>query len=181
MQKSYVLWFTGLSGAGKTTLAKKLQLLLGQSGVNSYILDGDVLRKSLNRDLAFSAADRKENIRRAGEVAHILVEAGVVVLAAFISPYREDRQMVRHLFSPGEFIEIYVKCPLSICESRDPKGLYRQARDGKIREFTGISSVYEPPENPELIVETFGQSIDDSVRQIVQYLRIRNLLPPGEK
>lgn len=180
MQKSYVLWFTGLSGAGKSTLAQELHLRLQQRGLSSYMLDGDQLRSRLNRDLGFSAADRRENIRRAGEVAKILVEAGVVVLASFISPFQQDRLMVRQLFLPGEFLEIYVQCPLSICEARDPKGLYKRAREGSIREFTGISSDYGPPANPELVVSTHDQPIEASVMQIIQYLRGQILLDADE-
>ncbi|WP_457786666.1 adenylyl-sulfate kinase [Geobacillus sp. Geo 8.1] len=168
--KSVVLWFTGLSGAGKSTLSVEVEKELHQRGIRTYILDGDNIRHGLNKDLGFSAEDRKENIRRIGEVAKLMVDAGIVTLTAFISPYREDREMVRQLLGEKEFIEIYVKCSLEECERRDPKGLYKKARAGEIKGFTGIDDPYEEPENPELVVETDKQSLEESVKQVITYL-----------
>lgn len=168
--KSVVLWFTGLSGAGKSTLSVEVEKELHQRGVRTYILDGDNIRHGLNKDLGFSAEDRKENIRRIGEVAKLMVDAGIVTLTAFISPYREDRELVRQLLGEKEFIEIYVKCSLEECERRDPKGLYKKARAGEIKGFTGIDDPYEEPENPELVVETDKQSLEESVKQVITYL-----------
>jgi adenylylsulfate kinase len=169
---SAVLWFTRLSGSGKSTLAHRLEERLFEKGWYTYLLDGDNVRHGLNGDLGFSETDRRENIRRIGEVSKLFSDAGVVVLAAFISPYREDRDRVRALFEPREFIEIYVKCALGTCEMRDPKGLYRKARAGELPEFTGIDSPYEEPRNPELIVDTDHMDISDSVRSILSYLGI---------
>jgi adenylylsulfate kinase len=168
--KSVVLWFTGLSGAGKSTLSVEVEKELHQRGIHTYILDGDNIRHGLNKNLGFSAEDRKENIRRIGEVAKLMVDAGIVTLTAFISPYREDREMVRQLLGEKEFIEIYVKCSLEECERRDPKGLYKKARAGEIKGFTGIDDPYEAPENPELVVETDKQTIEESVKQVITYL-----------
>ena len=168
--KSYVLWFTGLSGAGKSTLAQALERDLHSRGIRTYILDGDVLRTGLNADLGFSPEDRRENIRRVGHAAKLLQEAGVVVLVALISPFREDREQVRQLFSAGDFIEIFVDCPLPVCEARDPKGLYRKALAGLIPEFTGISSPYEPPERPEIHLRTDQLDLDACVDRITAYL-----------
>jgi adenylylsulfate kinase len=169
--KSYVLWFTGLSGAGKSTLAQALEADLHRLGVRTYILDGDVLRTGLNEDLGFSPEDRRENIRRVGHASKLLAEAGVVVLVALISPFREDRDQVRRMFQPGEFIEIFVDCPLAVCEERDPKGLYKKALAGLIPEFTGISSPYEPPERPEIHLRTDREPLEDSIGRITEYLR----------
>lgn len=168
--KSGILWLTGLSGSGKSTLANALETRLFSMGVRSYILDGDNIRHGLNRDLGFSAEDRKENIRRIGEAAKLFIDAGVLAITAFISPFREDREMARQLVEAGEFIEVYVKCPLEQCEERDPKGLYKKARQGKIPEFTGISSPYEAPNAPELVIETDQYSIEQSVDQVIHYL-----------
>jgi adenylylsulfate kinase len=165
-----------LSGAGKSTLAIALEKELYDFGIRSYVLDGDNIRHGLNKNLGFSPEDRKENIRRIGEVAKLFVDAGLFALSAFISPYREDRQMVRERFVPGEFIEVYVKCPLEVCERRDPKGLYKKARKGEIQNFTGISAPYEEPLNPEIIVETDKQTLEQSVQQIIGYLKERGLL-----
>lgn len=145
-----VIWFTGLSGSGKSTLAGHLEQRLHQLGVSTYLLDGDNVRHGLCRDLGFSDADRRENIRRVGEVANLMVDAGVVVLTAFISPHRAERQMVRDLLPQGHFIEVFVDTPLAVCEGRDPKGLYKKARAGALRNFTGIDAIYEPPQAPEL-------------------------------
>jgi len=165
-----VLWFTGLSGSGKSTLAHCVEEVLFNKGWYTYILDGDNVRHGLNGDLGFSENDRRENIRRIGEVAKLFVDGGVVVLAAFISPYREDRDRVRALFEEGEFVEIYVECDLKTCERRDPKGLYRKARAGELPDFTGIDSPYEEPLNPELVISTGWLDITDSVNRVVEYL-----------
>jgi adenylylsulfate kinase len=152
--KSAILWYTGLSGAGKSTLANKVEEKLFERGIHTYVLDGDNIRHGLNKGLGFSTEDRKENIRRIGEVSKLFVDAGAFVSTAFISPYREDRDMVRQLVNDGEFIEIFVNAPLDVCEERDPKGLYKKARAGEIRNFTGIDDPYEAPENAELIIYT---------------------------
>jgi adenylylsulfate kinase len=165
-----VLWFTGLSGSGKSTLAHRVEEVLFNKGWYTYILDGDNVRHGLNGDLGFSENDRRENIRRIGEVAKLFVDGGVVVLAAFISPYREDRDRVRALFEEGEFVEIYVECDLKTCERRDPKGLYRKARAGELPDFTGIDSPYEEPLNPELVIGTGWLDITDSVNRVVDFL-----------
>jgi adenylylsulfate kinase len=169
--KSCVLWFTGLSASGKSTLANALDKFLYQNAIHSYVLDGDNVRHGLNKDLGFSPEDRKENIRRIGEVAKLFVNAGLVTITAFISPYREDRDMVRNMFTKGEFIEIYVKCSVEKCEERDPKGLYKKAREHEIQEFTGISAPYEEAYSPEIIINTEITSIEDSVQQLVEYLQ----------
>jgi len=168
--RSCILWFTGLSASGKSTIAHELDRYLHRAGIHSYVLDGDNVRHGLNRDLGLSPEDRKENIRRIGEVSKLFVDAGILVLAAFISPYREDRRMVRELMEDGQFIEVYVKCSLRECESRDPKGFYKRAKIGEIREFTGISAPYEVPENPEIVLKTDKMNIEKSVNYILNYL-----------
>jgi adenylylsulfate kinase len=175
--KSAVLWFTGLSGAGKSTLANAVDTLLYRRGIRSYVLDGDNIRHGLNRGLGFSEEDRKENIRRIGEVAKLFVDSGLIVLTAFISPFREDRDNVRKLLEEGEFIEIYVKCSLAECEKRDPKGLYKKARAGQIQEFTGISSPYEEPLAPELVIDTEKLSAEQAAEQIIAYLQRNSYIP----
>lgn len=175
--KSCVLWFTGLSGAGKSTLSVAVEKELYNCHIRSYVLDGDNIRHGLNNNLGFSPEDRKENIRRIGEVSKLFVDAGIFALTAFISPYREDRNMVRDRFAEGEFIEIYVKCSLEECERRDPKGLYKKARKGEIKQFTGISAPYEEPINPEIIVESDKQSIEESVGQVMKYLKDNGYIP----
>lgn len=172
--KSVVIWFTGLSGSGKSTIANALEIALYTKGLRTFLLDGDNVRHGLNSDLAFSEADRIENIRRIGEVAKLFVEAGCLTITAFISPYRRDRERVRRLVGADEFIEVYVKCPLEICEQRDPKNLYKKAREGKIADFTGISSPYEEPENPELVIESNQVSVEEAVRKIIDYLDEKN-------
>ncbi|AEP00340.1 MAG: adenylyl-sulfate kinase [Heyndrickxia faecalis] len=167
---SAVLWFTGLSGAGKSTLSVAVEQELHRRGIRTYILDGDNIRHGLNKNLGFSPEDRKENIRRIGEVSKLFVDAGVMVLTAFISPYRADRDMVRELVEDNEFVEIYVNCPLEACEQRDPKGLYKKARNGEIQNFTGIDAPYEAPEHPELVVETDKQPLEQSVGQVIRFL-----------
>lgn len=173
---SMVLWFTGLSGSGKSTLAHRVEEMLFQQGCYTYILDGDNVRHGLNGDLGFSEHDRNENIRRIGEVAKLFVDAGVIILAAFISPYRDDRNRVRALFEASEFVEIHVRCDLATCEERDPKGLYRKARAGELPDFTGIDSPYEAPENPELVIDTGLLNIGDSVDNILRYLAQRQVV-----
>ncbi|HEX7064068.1 MAG TPA: adenylyl-sulfate kinase [Bacillales bacterium] len=168
--KSAVLWFTGLSGAGKSTLSVEVEKELHRRGIHTYVLDGDNIRHGLNKNLGFSPEDRRENIRRIGEVAKLFVDAGTVVLTAFISPYQEDRDGVREMLEEKEFVEIYVKCSVEECERRDPKGLYEKARSGEIKNFTGISAPYEAPAEPELTVETDQQSLEASVQQVVQFL-----------
>ncbi len=175
-QRPAVLWFTGLSGAGKSSVANALEQALFQRGHHSYLLDGDNVRHGLNRDLGFSDEDRVENIRRIGEVARLMADAGLVVLSAFISPFRADRDMVRELMEPGEFVEIHVKASLAACESRDPKGLYAKARAGTIKHFTGIDSPYEAPEHPEVVLDTEVLSIEESVDVLLDYLKQRQIL-----
>lgn len=170
-QRPVMVWFTGLSGAGKSTVANALESWLFDAGFHSYLLDGDNIRQGLNKDLGFSDKDRVENIRRIGEVGKLLADSGLIALSAFISPFRADRQMVRSLFAPGEFIEVHVATPLDVCEERDPKGLYKKARAGAIRQFTGIDSPYEAPDNPELVIDTSKASIEQATLQIVDYLR----------
>jgi adenylylsulfate kinase len=171
-----IIWLTGLSGAGKSTLAHAVEDKLHQVGCRTFVMDGDNVRHGLCGDLGFSRQDREENIRRIGEVAKLFVEAGVIVLTAFISPYREDRERVRGMVEHGDFIEIYCDCSVEICESRDVKGLYKKARDGQISEFTGISSPYEPPINPELIVNTASQDINASVKSVIDALTVAKLI-----
>ncbi|MFC7394970.1 adenylyl-sulfate kinase [Scopulibacillus cellulosilyticus] len=168
---SFVIWFTGLSGSGKSTLANAVAGRLFEDNLQSYVLDGDNIRFGLNKDLGFSETDRKENIRRIGEVAKLFVDSGSVVLTAFISPYKEDRESVRQLLEADEFVEVYVKCSLNECEKRDPKGLYQKARKGEIREFTGINAPYEEPENPEITIDSEYLTINQCVDQIIDYLK----------
>ncbi len=170
-QRPAVLWFTGLSGAGKSSVANALELALFQRGHHSYLLDGDNVRHGLNRDLGFSDEDRVENIRRIGEVAKLMADSGLVVLSAFISPFRADRDMVRALMDEGEFIEVHVQASLETCESRDPKGLYKRARAGEIKHFTGIDSPYEPPIDPELMLDTEALSIEQCVDELIRFLK----------
>ncbi len=174
--KSAVLWFTGLSGSGKSTLSVALEKKLFDLGIHVYRLDGDNVRHGLNGNLDFSEKDRKENIRRVGEVAKLFVDAGILTLTAFISPYKQDRDWVRSILPNGEFIEIYMKASLEECEKRDPKGLYNKARTGAIKGFTGIDSPYEVPSSPEIIVDTEKLSIDQSVDKIVEYLKRNNYI-----
>lgn len=168
--KSFVIWFTGLSGSGKSTLANKLEEKLSRKKILTYLLDGDNIRMGLNNDLGFDETGRKENIRRIGEVSRLMVDSGVVVLTAFISPFRQDRDSVRKLLKPGEFIEVYVKCPLNICEERDVKGLYSKARTGEIKNFTGIDSPYEEPVNPEITIDSGKNSIEESIDKLLKFL-----------
>ena len=174
--KSAVLWFTGLSGAGKSTLAHAVEEKLHLLGVRTYVLDGDNVRHGLCGDLGFSVDDRSENIRRIGEVAKLMVDAGLIVLTAFISPIRSDRDQVRSLFLHDDILEIYCCCPLEVCEERDVKGLYRKARAGEVKEFTGISSPYEAPIAPELLLDTATLSLDACVDQVLALLAERKIL-----
>jgi bifunctional enzyme CysN/CysC len=166
-----VLWFTGLSGAGKSTIANLVEKRLFGAGRHTYLLDGDNVRHGLCRDLGFSDADRVENIRRVGEVARLMTDAGLIVLVSFISPFRAERRLARSLLASGEFFEIYIDTPLEEAEKRDTKGLYRKARAGEIHNFTGIDSPYEPPENPEVHIDTRTTSAEQAAEQIIAYLR----------
>lgn len=174
--RAVTLWFTGLSGAGKSTLSHALEERLFRMGCNTFVFDGDNVRHGLCKDLGFSEADRTENIRRIGEIAKLANEAGIIALTAFISPFRRDRDLVRASMPAGDFIEVYVKCPLAECEQRDVKGLYKKARAGQIPDFTGISSPYEAPENPEIIIDTSQQGVDDSVDILVAFCRERGII-----
>jgi adenylylsulfate kinase len=174
-QKPCVIWFTGLSGAGKSTLANALERALFERGHHCYLLDGDNVRHGLNRDLGFSDADRVENIRRIAEVAKLLVDAGLIAMTAFISPFRADRQLARDLLPADEFIEVHVATSLAVCEQRDPKGLYRKARAGQIPNFTGIDSAYEAPVDPELVIDTGADELDGCVQNLLAYLERRGI------
>ena len=175
-QRPCVLWFTGLSGAGKSTLANQIEKRLNAMGRHTYLLDGDNVRHGLNKDLGFTEADRVENIRRVGEVAKLMVDAGLIVLTAFISPFRSERRMARGLLEDGEFIEIFIDTPIAVAEERDPKGLYKKARRGEIKNFTGIDSPYEAPENAEIRVDTSDRDIDQTVDEIMVRLRDLGIL-----
>ena len=175
--RSAILWFTGLSGSGKSTLANALNAELFQRGLATYVLDGDNIRHGLCSDLGFSDADRVENIRRIGEVSKLFLDAGVIVLTAFVSPFRADRRRARALVDGGDFIEIHCAADLGVCEQRDTKGLYAKARAGQIKDFTGISSPYEEPEAPELRIDTGSQSLEESVAQVLTYLESKGVVP----
>lgn len=168
--ESFILWFTGLSASGKSSVANALARKLFERGNQAFVLDGDNVRHGLNNDLGFDETGRKENIRRIGEVAKLFVESGQIVLTAFISPYRQDRQVVRQLVEDGEFLEVYVRCSVDTCEQRDPKGLYKKARNAEIANFTGISAPYEEPEHPEFILDTERYSIEECVEQLTTFL-----------
>lgn len=169
-QKPCILWFTGLSGSGKSTIANALEQKLSQLGKHTYLLDGDNIRQGLNKDLGFCNNDRIENIRRIGEVSKLFVDSGLIVITAFISPFHSDRIIARKLVDEGEFIEVFIDAPLSVCETRDPKGLYEKARKGEIKNFTGIDSPYEVPENPEIHIRTDDSSIEHAVQIIIGHL-----------
>lgn len=175
-QKPCVLWFTGLSGSGKSTIANAVELKLNESKQHTYLLDGDNVRLGLNKGLSFSDEDRIENIRRIGEVSKLFVDAGIIVLTAFISPFQKDRLQVRKLMPEKEFIEVYIDTPLAVCESRDPKNLYKKARNGEISCFTGISSPYEAPNKPEIHIKAGEITIEESVIQIISYLKENDYL-----
>jgi adenylylsulfate kinase len=172
-----VVWFTGLSGSGKSTVSRRVEQMLLSREVHAYGLDGDNIRHRLNVDLGFSPEDRKENIRRVGEVAALFADACTITLTAFISPYRADRAQVRALVAEGRFVEVFVDTPLEICESRDPKGLYQKARAGEIAQFTGISAPYEAPESPEIRLKTAGRSIEESAAEVVDWLEAQGFIP----
>ena len=174
--KSVVIWFTGLSGSGKSTLAHSVEEILFSKGCRTYVLDGDNVRHGLTSNLDFSNEDRKENIRRIGEVTKLMMEAGLIIMTAFISPFREDRIAVRNLISDGDFIEIYCKASLESCEARDLKGLYKRARLGEIKNFTGINSPYEIPDNPELIIDIDKEVLEESVSKIVSFLQTKSIV-----
>jgi adenylyl-sulfate kinase len=178
-QRACLLWFTGLSGSGKTTIAGLVEQRLAARGLHTYLLDGDNVRHGLCRDLGFSAADRVENIRRVGEVGQLMTDAGLIVLSAFISPFRSDRAMVRQLIPDGGFIEIFVDTPLPECERRDPKGLYKKARAGQISNFTGLDSPYEAPQTPEIRLDTLSFSAEQCADQVLSFLAARGLLSPA--
>ena len=171
--KSVVLWFTGLSGSGKSTLAHAVEEELFSKGCKTFVLDGDNIRHGLSSDLGFDDNDRKENIRRIGEVAKLMAEAGTIVMTAFISPFKQDQNTVRELMPHGDFIEIYCRASLSTCESRDVKGLYKRARMGEIKNYTGVDSTYEEPPNPELIINTDQERLEESISKVVNFLKSR--------
>ncbi|PSF04741.1 adenylyl-sulfate kinase [Marinobacter fuscus] len=175
-QKPCLLWFTGLSGSGKSTIANALDVALHQRGYHTFLLDGDNVRHGLCQDLGFSDHDRVENIRRIGEVSKLFTDAGLIVLSAFISPFTSDRRMVRRLFPAGEFIEVFMDTPLDTCEARDPKGLYEKARAGEIKHFTGIDSPYESPERPEVRIDTSVMDVDSCVESLITFLTNRELI-----
>jgi adenylylsulfate kinase len=178
-QKGCLIWFTGLSGSGKSTIAYTVEHELMKRGRLCYVLDGDNIRHGLNKNLGFSAADRAENIRRIGEVGKLFVDAGLITMTAFISPYRADRDAARALFKDGEFIEVFMDVPIEICETRDPKGLYKKARAGEIKGFTGIDDPYEAPERPELVVRNGACSREDAAVQIINYLQSKKVISLG--
>lgn len=177
-QRPCLLWFTGLSGSGKSTIAGAVESLLAERLQHTYLMDGDNVRHRLCGDLGFSEKDRVENIRRVGEVSHLMVDAGLIVLTAFISPFRSNREMVRNMLDPGEFIEVFIDTPIDICETRDPKGLYKKARAGKIKDFTGIDSPYEKPDNPEIVIRNYNISIQSAAQQVIDYLDSHGYLKP---
>ncbi|MCC5935815.1 MAG: adenylyl-sulfate kinase [Lunatimonas sp.] len=170
-QHPRLLWFTGLSGSGKSTLANGVEFALHQQGFHTYLLDGDNIRTGLNKDLTFSDSDRVENIRRIGEVSRLMLDAGLIVLSAFISPFISDRGIIKNLVGPENFLEVFVDCPLEVCEQRDVKGLYQKARKGLIKDFTGIGSPYEAPLNPFMVIKTAEDRLEDSIKNIVQAIQ----------
>lgn len=175
-QKPCVLWFTGLSGSGKSTVANAVEALLFKNNNHSYLLDGDNVRHGLNKDLSFNDEDRVENVRRIGEVAKLFADSGLIVLSAFISPFRTDRQQVRELLNEGEFIEVFVDTPLEVCEQRDPKGLYKKARAGDIQNFTGLDSPYETPESPEIHLQAGSKPVDELAQEVISYLKTHGFI-----
>jgi len=175
-QQPSILWFTGLSGAGKSTIAGAVEQKLYEMGHHTYLLDGDNVRHGLNQDLGFSDADRVENIRRIGETAKLFIDAGLIVLTAFISPFHSDRKLVRELVNEGEFIEIHMATPIEICEQRDPKGFYQKARKGEIKNFTGVDSEYEAPEHPEITISTAELSIEQCADVVIAYLKSNQII-----
>jgi len=174
--KGVILWYTGLSGSGKSTIANEVEKRLFASGFHTYVLDGDNIRFGLNSNLGFSPEDRTENIRRIGEVAKLFVDAGIIVSTAFISPYREDRDRVRSIVEDGDMVEVFVQCDISVCEQRDAKGLYKKARAGEIKEFTGISAPYEEPAHAELTIDSGKHSVEECAQMVIDYLKKNNYL-----
>ena len=174
--KSVVIWFTGLSGSGKSTLAHSVEEKLHNLGCRTYVLDGDNVRHGLSSNLSFSDDDRKENIRRIGEAAKLMMESGVIAMTAFISPFKKDRNLVRQLLPQGDFIEIYCNASLKVCESRDVKGLYKRARAGEIKNYTGIDSPYEEPYDPELVIDTESESLEKSVARVINFLKFKEII-----
>ncbi len=172
---SFVLWFTGLSGSGKSTISNLLEIQLHQQGIHTYVLDGDAIRMGLNKDLGFSASDRSENIRRSAELCKLFVDAGILVLATFISPFENDRALAREIIGSDNFVEIYLSTPLAVCRSRDPKGLYKKAEENEIKSFTGISSPYEAPKNPTITIDTSTEDAHDSVKRILTLIQNNQL------
>ena len=175
-QRPCIVWFTGFSGSGKSTIANAVEHRLAELKQHTYLLDGDNVRHGLNKDLGFTDEDRIENIRRIGEMSKLFVDAGLIVVTAFISPFRAERQLVRDLVESGEFVEVYMSTPLQTCEERDPKGLYKKARSGQIKNFTGIDSEYEPPEAPEVTLDTSTMSVEECVNQVISYLKEHQIL-----
>lgn len=176
-QKPCLLWYTGLSGSGKSTVANAVDAMLFERGCHSYLLDGDNVRHGLNGDLGFSDKDRIENIRRISQVSKLFIDSGLIVSTAFISPFASDRQMARDMLEAGEFIEVYIDTPIAVCEQRDPKGLYKKARAGEIKDFTGIDSAYDVPNTPEIHIETAKYSIEECAKQIVEHLAENGFIP----
>ena len=170
-QQPRLLWFTGLSGSGKSTLANGVEFALHQKGFHTYLLDGDNIRTGLNKDLTFSDSDRVENVRRIGEVSRLMLDAGLIVLSAFISPFISDREIIKQVVGGENFLEVFVDCPLAVCEQRDVKGLYQKARKGLIKDFTGIGSPYESPVNPFMVIKTAEERLEDSIKKIVQAIQ----------
>ncbi|MEW6570523.1 MAG: adenylyl-sulfate kinase [Nitrospirota bacterium] len=179
--KSVIVWFTGLSNSGKSTIAHAIEEKLHEMGCRTFVFDGDNVRHGLNKNLGFSREDRKENIRRIGEMCKLFTEAGIIALTAFISPYREDREMIRQIARDGDFIEVYCKCGIEVCESRDKKGIYARARRGEIPEFTGISAPYEIPENPEIVINTENMTVEECVNKVMNYLVNRGIFNNSDK
>jgi len=175
-QRGVVLWFTGLSGSGKSTIANALESTLYSMGYHTYLLDGDNIRHGLNSDLGFSKEDRKENIRRVGEVSKLFVDAGIITITAFISPFIDDRKRAKNIVGESNFIEVFIDTPLEVCAKRDPKGLYKKVKDGEIKEFTGVHSPYEKPIDPDIHIETIKMDVEESVRSIVDFLKKRRYI-----
>ncbi len=180
-QRPCLLWFTGLSGSGKSTIAGAVESMLAERLQHTYLMDGDNVRHRLCGDLGFSEEDRIENIRRVGEVAHLMVDSGLIVLTAFISPFKSNREMVRKMLSDGEFIEVHIDTPIDVCETRDPKGLYKKARAGQIKDFTGIDSPYEAPDAAEIRIKNYNISIQEAAKQVIDYLDQHGYLKPAKE
>ena len=170
---SFLLWFTGFSGSGKSTIANNVEFQLHKKGIKTYTLDGDNIRKGINKDLSFSPQDRTENIRRIAEIANLMIDAGLVVLGAFVSPYKKDREAIKNIVKDVNFVEIFINTSLEECEKRDVKGLYKKARTGQIKNMTGVSSPYEAPENPDIEIKTEEQTIDEAVQQIMTHIEFK--------